>query len=273
MNISDIYEKLGEINQDIKKYTNKLKDKKSTAESNIRNKQSLDVELKKYEKLYLELKNNRTLVMKDYDYLDLLKEKIKDTKEVLINIKYEILYDLFQDSEETKERYIKKEEHLNYLNNLYVDMLRNIKNNESENVKKVNDLLFEIKIKLDEYKFALSNYEMEQSQDNMDSIHDIYLRYSYLNTRLFEEKRISFNLFEKYDHLRYDIDFRPYKEYNIKNVKKKGELDQENGEENNEENIQNNEENESYVERENSSLEGSLEGSNAEGEGSLTKNN
>lgn len=213
MNITEIYEKLGDINENkIKKYLKKIKSEKSSTDTIILGKQKLEVAIKKYDNLYLELKNNRMMIMKDYEYLDLLKEKIKLSKEKLINIKYEILYDLFVNSEETKERYTKAEEHLNYLNNLYIEMLKSIKDNESLNHKKIHDIMYDIQKKIDEYKYT--------SLDDIETRKDIYSKYNELNNKLLEEKRIYFNLFDNESNLRFDIDYRPYKEYNIKNIKK-----------------------------------------------------
>jgi superfamily II DNA helicase RecQ len=240
MEIRDIYEKLGDIYENkINKVTKKMNNKKVNYEKIVTYKQVLENSLKEYENLYVQLKDNRKMIMNDYDYLDLLKSKIKASKEKLVLIKYEILYELFENSDETKERYTKAEEHLNYLNNLYVDMLKSIKDRESTNAKKIQDITFEIERKIEEYKYTVSETEQE-TKEIRDARQDIYKRYIELNNQLFEEKRISFNLFENKNTLRYQLDYRPYKEYDIKNIKRPGYINTVNNEENevNEEKLQ-----------------------------------
>lgn len=210
MNISEIYKELGEIDEFI---TKKLK-RKNISE---KKKEILVQKLKEHETLYLELKKNRIRIIKDYEYFDLLKENIKKTKEILIKIKYEIMYDLFSDSEETKERYNKTEENLNSLNEYLIVIVKKIKEKESNYLKKINELKFEINQKIDEYKY---NNDIEDIQNKKE----IYTRYMELQKNLFLNKNINFDLFENNDNLRYELNYRPYTEIDIKKIKSSGHI-------------------------------------------------
>lgn len=210
MNISEIYKQLGELD---KKITKKIKKKIISDED----KQNITQKLKEYETLYLELKKNRTKIIKDYEYFNILKEDIKKNKEILIKIKYEIMYDLFTNSDETKEIYTKTENQLNYSNELLIILVKKIKEKETNYVKKMNELNFEIDQKIDEYKY---NNDIEDIENKKE----IYTRYMELQKNLFLNKNISFNLFEKNDNLRYDLNYRPYTEYNINKIIKSGHI-------------------------------------------------
>jgi hypothetical protein len=200
MDIREIYSKLGNI------YENKInKDKFKKELPNEKIKEKMKSAINEYELLYSNLRDSRTMMIRDYEYLKLLKEKLNVVKNNLINLKYEIIYDLYNNSEETKELYVKTEEEHNQLNILYVDMLKKIKEKETSRSKKINDLMFEIENKLREYKYT--------DISDIDIRKEIYTKYCLLNKKLLIERKINFDLFEDTNHLRFNIDYRPYDEY------------------------------------------------------------
>jgi hypothetical protein len=199
--LREIYTNLEKIDNSIKKLTNKKVDIK----------QKISVLLKQYEDKYLELKEIRKGIISDYEYSEILKNKLNESKEKLLTIKYEIIYDLFDDS--TRDKYTTLEDTVNHLNEEYLIVIKKIKDKETSNIKKTEDLYFQLQNIIAEYKYI-------DDINDIDTKKEIYTRFVKIQRAIIINKNIGFNLFEEKEKLRYTIDYRPYVEYLLDDLKK-----------------------------------------------------
>ncbi len=199
--LRDIYTNLEKIDNSIQKLIKKK----------VETKEKILILLKQYEDKYLELKENRKGIISNYEYSELLKNRLNESKEKLLTIKYEIIYDLFDDT--TKDKYTALEDTVNHLNEEYLTFIKKIKDKESSNIKKTQELYFQLQKIIDEYKYI-------DDINDIDSKKEIYSRFIKLQRAIMINKNIGFNLFEGKEKLRYTIDYRPYVEYLLDDLNK-----------------------------------------------------